>query len=111
MACVLKPECNFLHGYFTYFLPVETMDVEVKIKTMKGIHMFWRDRTTQVISCNPWSSRVGLYPSLIRKMRTYLELEGKLSNQPCTNVSSPNTISLLRKTPTLKKAGTSEKKI
>ena len=74
MACILKPECNFLHGYFRCLLPIETMDVKVKIKMMRGIHTFRRDWTTHVISCNPWSTRLCLYPSLIRKMKAYLEL-------------------------------------
>ena len=99
MACILKPECNFLHGYFKCLLPIEIVDVEVKIKTMRGIHMFRRDQTTQAISCNPWSTRLHPYPFLNRKIKTYLELEGKLGNQPCTNVFSPNTNSLARKDP------------
>ena len=37
-------------------------------------------------------------------MKTYLELEGKLSNQPCTNIFSPDKNSLPRKTPVPKKA-------
>ena len=103
MVCILKPECNFLHGYSRCLLPIETADVEVKIKTMRGIHMFRRDQTSQVISCSPWSTNLHPYPSLIRKMKTYLELEGKLGNQPCTNVFLPNTNFLPRKTPTPKK--------
>ena len=71
MACKLRPECNFLHGYFRCQLPVETVDVEVKVKTMQGIHTFRRDRTSQVIKCNPWSTRLCPYPSLIQKMKTY----------------------------------------
>ena len=81
MACILKPECNF----FRCLLPIETVDVEVKVKTMRGIHTFRRDWTTQVISCNPWSTRPHPYPSLIRKMKTYLELEGKLVPNPNCN--------------------------
>ena len=50
---------------FRYLLPLETVDVEVKVKTMRGIHMFRRDRTTQIISCNPWSTKLCPYPSLI----------------------------------------------
>ena len=78
MTCILHPECNFLHGYFRCQLPVEMVDVEVKVKTMQGIHMFRRDRTSQVIKCNPWSTKLCPYPSLIQKIRTYLELEGRL---------------------------------
>ena len=30
MACLLQPECNFLHGFFRCKLPVEVVDVEGK---------------------------------------------------------------------------------
>ena len=82
MACTLRPECNFLNGYFRCVLPMETVDVEVKVKMMQGIHTFQRDRTSQVIKCNPWSTRLHPYPSLTWKMKTYLELEGKLGPKP-----------------------------
>ena len=40
MAYLLQPECNFLHGYFRCWLPVEVVDVEVKISSMQGMHIF-----------------------------------------------------------------------
>ena len=94
MACILKPKCNFLHRYCRCLLPLEIVDVEIKVNMMRGIHMFRRDGMTQVISCNPWSARLHSYPSLIRKMRAYLELEGKLGFQPRPQPqtqSKPNT--------------------
>ena len=78
MACILHPECNFLHRYFRYQLPEEMLDVEVKAKTMQGIHTFRRDKTSQVIKFNPWSTRLHPYPSLTWKMKTCLELEDRL---------------------------------
>ena len=78
MACILQPKCNFLHGFFICCLPVETVDVEVKITSMQDIHKFRRDRTCQIIKCNPWSTRLHPHRTLIKRMRTYLELEGKL---------------------------------
>ena len=81
MACILHPECNFLHGYFWCQLPVEMVDVEVKVKTMQGIHTSRRERTSQFIKCNPQSTRLCPYPSLIQKMKIYLELEGKLGQK------------------------------
>ena len=109
MACILRPECNFLHGNFRCLLPIETVNVEVKVvKTMRGIHTFRRDWTTWIISCNPWSTRVHPYPSLIRKMKTYLELEGKLGpqpqSQPCTSTFFHDKNSLPWKTLVPKKA-------
>ena len=108
MTCILKPECNFLHGYLGCLIPIETIDVEVKIQIMSNIHTFRRDQTTQVISCNPWSTRLCPYPSLIRKMKTYLELEGRLGTQPQLQLHTStyflNISSLPQKTPVPKKA-------
>ena len=82
MACILQPECNFLHGHFRYRLPVEVVDVEVKFTSMQGTHIFRRDRTTQVIKCTLWNSRLCHHPTIIKKMRTFLEVKGKLGPIP-----------------------------
>ena len=82
MACILKPECNFLYGFFRCHLPIKAVDIEVKITSMQGKHVFRRDRTSQLIKCTPWSTRLHPHPTIIKKMRTYLELEGKLGLSP-----------------------------
>ena len=82
MACILQPKCNLLHGFFRCHLSVEMVDVEVRITSMQGTHMFRRDRTYQLIKCNPWSTRLCPHPTIIKKMKTYLELEGKLGPKP-----------------------------
>ena len=63
------------------------VDMEVKITSMQGTHIFGRDRTTQLIKCTPWSSRLNPQPTIIKKMRTFLEVEGKLGPipQPSSN--------------------------
>ena len=82
MACILKPECNFLHSFFRCCLPIEAVDIEVKITSMQGTHVFRRDRTCHLIKCTPWSTRLYPYQTIIKKMRTFLELEGKLGLKP-----------------------------
>ena len=109
MTCILRPKCNFLNRYFRCLLPLETVDIEVKVKMMRGIHMFRRDKTSQVIKYNPWSTRLHPYPSLIQKMKTYLELEDKLGPkprhqhqtqpQPSTSAPPQNNNSKTRKAP------------
>ena len=92
--------------YFRCLLRLETEDVEIKVKMMRDIHMFRRDRTTQVISCNPWSTRLHPYPSLIRKMKMHHELEGTawpqtptpIQLQLFTSTPSHDRNSLTRKT-------------
>ena len=81
---------------------------------IRGIHLFRRDKATKVISCNLRSTRLHPYPSLIRKMKMYLELEGQLGPtpkpqsqlqlQPCTSTPSHDRNSSTRKTLVPKKA-------
>ena len=99
MACIPMLQCNFVHGYFRCLLPEETIDVEVKVKTMKDIHTFRRNCTTQIISCKPWSPRLCPYPSLVRRMQTYLELNGQDASQPCSNSNQAARPTSLQKTP------------
>ena len=88
MVCLIQPECNFLHSFFRCRLPVEVVDVEVKITSMQGKDIFRRDRMTQLNSCTPWSMRLCLHPTIIKKMKTFLEVEGKMG--PITVPASGN---------------------
>ena len=78
MACQLQPECNFLHGFFKCKLPMEVVDVEVKVMFMQGTHLYKRDWTTQVTKCVPWTNNIGPHPNIIKKMKTFLEVEKKM---------------------------------
>ena len=78
MACLLQPECNFLHRFFRCKLPVEVVDIEVRVTSMQGMHIFRRDRTTQLIRCTPWTMKLCLHPTIVKKMKTFLEVENKM---------------------------------
>ena len=93
MACLLQPECNFLHSFFRCKLPVEVVDVEVKITSMQGTPIFRRDWTMQVIKCTPWSTGLCHHPTIIKKMKTFLEVEGKMGPVPAP---TPATASQVR---------------
>ena len=77
MACLLQPECNFLHSFFRCKLPVEVVDFEVKVTSMQGTHIFKRDRMTQLIRCMPWTTELCPHPNIIKKIKTFLEVENK----------------------------------
>ena len=91
MACLLQPKCNFLHGYFRCQLPVEVVDAEVKITSMQGTHIFQRHRTTQLIKCTPWNARLHPHHTIIKKIKTFLEVEGKMGSisQPASQYRPP----------------------
>ena len=82
MVCLLQPECNFLHSFFKCRLLVEVIDIEVKITSIQGMHIFRRDRMTQLIKCTPWSMRLHQHPTVIKKMKTFLDVEGKMGLIP-----------------------------
>ena len=78
MACLLQPECNFLHGFFRCKLPVEVVDMEVKVTSMQRERIFRRDKTTQLIRCVPWTTKLCLHPTIVKKMKTFLAVENKI---------------------------------
>ena len=45
---------------------------------MQGMHISRRDRMTQLIKCTPWSTRLHPHPTIIKEMRTFLEVENKM---------------------------------
>ena len=108
MACLLQPECNFLHGFFRCKLLIEVVDVEVNIKSMQGTHIFRRDWTMQVIKCTPWSTRLFLHPTIIKKMKTFLEVEGKMCPTPAP--ASQFRAPLHNTNPNIRKDNTAEKR-
>ena len=105
MSCLLQPECNFLHGFFRCKLPVEVMDVEVKITSMQGTHIFRRDWTTQLIKCTPWSTRLHPHLTIIKKMKTFFEVE-KMGPVPASQFRPP----LPDTNPNIRKNNTMEKR-
>ena len=45
---------------------------------MQGTHIFRRDRMTQLIKCTHWSMRLHPHPTIIKKIKTFLEVENKM---------------------------------
>ena len=65
------------------------MDVEVKIMSMQGTHIFRRDQTTQLIMCTPQSTRLCPHLKIIKKMKTFAEVEGKMDPWPVSQFRPP----------------------
>ena len=106
MGCSPQPECNFLHGSFRCKLPIEVVDVEVKIMSMQGTHIFRRDWTTQVIKCTPWSTILCPHPTIIKKIKTFMEVESKMGPAPAKQFRPP----LPNTNPNVRKDNVTEKR-
>ena len=86
MPCNLAPACNLLFGYFSCTLLEDTIDVNITVHMLKGIHTFRKDWTMQVSKCSPWGRGVKPFPSLKKKMKDYIE-ECKAIANPFTHRS------------------------
>ena len=76
---------------------------------MQGTHIFRRDRTTQLIKCTPWSMKLWLYPTIVKKMKTFLEVENKIGPiipAPVSQFRPP----LPETNPNFRKSDTTEKR-
>ena len=70
---------------------------------MHGTHIFRQDWTTQLIKCTPWNTRLCPHPTIIKKMKTFLEVEGKMGLIPASQFG-PDT------NPNIRKDNATEKK-
>ena len=96
MACNLKPTCDFIFGFLRSTLSVDTLDIQLMIRTVQGIHTFRKDHTTESATCSPWNKLIKPFPSLQKKVDAFKE-EKKDGNIPF----HPNPIKFTKKdTPT-----------
>ena len=47
MTCDLAPQGNFLYVFFQCALPEETVDMEIMVQTLAGIHNYRKDHTME----------------------------------------------------------------
>ena len=85
---------------------MEVVDVEVKITSMQVTHIFRRDQTTQVLKCTPWSTRLCPHPTIIKKMKTFFEVEWKMGPVPASQFKPP----LPDTNPSIRKDNATEKR-
>ena len=72
MTCELLTQCDLIFGLLKCALPEDTIDVDLKICTLKGIHTFWKDYKSHITKCSPWGTEVQHYPSLKKKMVEFM---------------------------------------
>ena len=87
MACDPAPTIQLPLWIFpdmTY--PEDTIDMEITVRTLKGIHNFRKDHTSQKCMCGPWGLQLKLFLLLRKKMRDLYEGETEhckfFSHQP-----------------------------
>ena len=72
MACELLTKCDLFYGFLKYAFAEDTIDVDLKVHTLKGIHTFKKDYKSQATKCSPLGTGVQPYPSLKKKMVQFM---------------------------------------
>ena len=73
MACELLMQCDLIIGILKCTLHGDTIDVDLKVHTLQGIHTYRKDRSMQVMKCSPWGPEVQPFPSLKKKMVEFMK--------------------------------------
>ena len=71
MAREINPVCNFIFGSIHVCLPMDTVDVELIIRTVKDIYTYHKDHTMESMVFLLWSKTVIPFPSLRWKIKAY----------------------------------------
>ena len=71
MAREISSVCNFIFSSIHMHLWTDMVDVELMIRTGKGIYTFRKDHTTESTVFSPWSRTVIPFPLVCRKMQSF----------------------------------------
>ena len=71
MAIKISPLCDFIFGSIRTSLPTDMVDLELIIRTVKGIYTYRKDHTAESKLFTPWSKRVIPFPSLRQKIQAF----------------------------------------
>ena len=98
MACELLMQCDLISGFLKCALPKDTIDVDLKVQTLKGIHTFREDYKMQMTKCSPWRTIVQPYPSLKKKMMEFMRHWQIITPPICQQTSPTKTHSSSKET-------------
>ena len=64
MTREINPVCDFVFGLIRTSLPTDTVDVDLTIRTVKGIYMYRKDYTAVSTIFTLWGKKIIPFPSL-----------------------------------------------
>ena len=71
MARKISPICDFIFGSISTCLATDTVDIDLTVRTVKGIYTYRKDHTTESTIFTPWSKKVIPFPSLRWKIHVF----------------------------------------
>ena len=89
MAREISPACGFIFGSIHTCLPTGMVEVELTIRSVKGIYPCCKDLTVESTSFTLWSKAIIPFPSLRQKIWTFKDDNAKQAMMPWNNGSMP----------------------
>ena len=77
MAREISPVCDFIFGSICTGLLMDTVDIELMVRMVKGIYTCRKDHMAESTVFSPWSKTVIPLPSLRRKIQAYQDENNK----------------------------------
>ena len=71
MAREISPMCDFIFSSICMSLPTDMVNVELTIRTVKGIYTYRKDHTAKSTVFSPWSRTITPFPLLCRKIQAF----------------------------------------
>ena len=78
--------CSLVLRYVRCELPEDTVDIMVKVRTMKGMHILKEDRDNHTLNFRPWIVRTKPFEALRVRLNRYVKWE-KLTTAATTSVA------------------------
>ena len=85
MAREISPVCDFIFGSIHTSLWPDMVDIELTIRTVKGIYTYCKDHTVESTIFFPWSQSVIPFPSLRHKIQAFKDDNGQQTVMPWNN--------------------------
>ena len=95
MACELAMQCDLVLRFLRCALPEDTINVDIKVCTLKVIHTFKKNYKSQTSKCSPWGAEVQSYPALRKRMKEFMHRRQATTNPYANKSYQPK----LQKTP------------
>ena len=86
MAKDLIAVCDLVNAVMKFNLPKDTIDVDLKVHTLRDIHTYKKDRDNLIKKFSSWSDKLILFPSFKRKVTQIVTREATTSNTNRLNV-------------------------
>ena len=71
MVREISPVCDFIFGLIRTSLLTNTVDIDLTIRTVKGIYMYRKDHTAESTIFTLWSKKVIPFSSLRQKIQAF----------------------------------------